>query len=68
MTLSDLTNDEVRALRRGLKRLEAETRNARKSSMRRGWTPAPGHIDRNVAVLQTVKSLLNRLEYAEDDS
>jgi len=67
MTLHDLTNDEVRALRRGLKRLSAEVQNARRASARRGWAPQPGHIDRNVAVLQTVKSLLARLQYDDQE-
>jgi len=63
--LTNLDRDEVRVLRRGLKRLRYETRKAIARTQRTGWKPEEGKIDLNVATMATIESLLDRLPFPQ---
>ena len=60
-----LTAIEVRAIRRGLKRLRYEAQQNRRRSARAGWQPEPGRIDINLAMLATVESLLDKMPFPD---
>jgi len=65
MDLTNLTDIEVRVLRRGLKRLRYESSKNVERNERAGWTPEEGRIDISKAVLGTIESLLVRLPFPE---
>jgi len=56
-----LSFSEVRAIRRGLKRLRYETRKSVERGDREGWKPEPGRLDVNRETIKTIDSLLDRL-------
>lgn len=60
-----LTEHEVRAIRRGLKRLRYETRKAADRAKAQGWKPEPGRLDVNVETLHTIDGLLDRLPFPD---
>jgi hypothetical protein len=59
--LFNLDRDEVRAIRRGLKRLRYEIVKSVLRNDSQGWKPEEGKIDVGRATLRTIAGLLDRL-------
>jgi hypothetical protein len=65
MDLLNLSDIEVRVLRRGLKRLKYEAEQNLRRNQRKGWKPVEGKIDLNAASIETADSLLARLPFPD---
>jgi hypothetical protein len=61
----ELTDIEVRVLRRGLKRLTYEVKSNIRRNERAGWQPEPGKLDVAREMLGTIDSLLDRLPFPD---
>ena len=60
-----LSRYEVRAIRRGLKRLSYETNKTIRRNDSKGWKPDEGRMDWNRVQIRLIESLLDRLPFPD---
>lgn len=63
VSLENLTDREVKTLRRALKRLRHEVERENERNELRGWQPAPGRTNVVTATMETIDSLMLRLPH-----